>query len=124
MKKSRPWLADINEAKSDLRDQLEAVNTGLTTAQTRLDNLNLTVETIRVRLDDNVNQLKERKAGLMELSGKVDEVATLLHERVDNVVNTSRDKSIALEDHQQNLFEVRPEFRFADCLRLTDLSCR
>ena len=124
MKKSRPWLADINEAKSDLRDQLEAVNIRLTSHQTRLNSLNLTVETIRVHLDDNDNQLKERKAGLMELTGKVDEVATLLRERVDNVVNTSRDKSIALEDHQQNLFEVRPEFGFADCLRLTELSRR
>ena len=114
MKKNRPWLADINEAKSELRDQLEAVNTRLSTDQARLNNLNLTVETIRVRLDDNNNQLRERKAWAMAMSERVDDVATLLHQRVDNVVNASRDMSISHEDQQQNLFEVRPDF--ADCL--------
>ena len=116
LKKSRPWLADINEAKSDLRDQLEDVNTRLATDQARLNTLNLTLETLRARLDANDNQLKERKTWALELSGRVDEVARLLHQRVDNVVNASRDMSIAHEDHQQNLFEVRPEL--AACLRL------
>ena len=114
LKKSRPWLGDINEAKSELRDQLEAVNTRLSTDQVRLNNLNLTVETIRVRLDDNNNQLRERKAWATAMSERVDDVASLLHQRVDNVVNASRDMSISHEDQQQNLFEVRPDF--ADCL--------
>ena len=47
-------------------------------------------------------------------SSKVDDVASLLHQRVDNVVNASRDMSISHEDQQQNLFEVRPDF--AGCL--------
>ena len=110
MKKSRPWLADINEAKTDLRDELEAVNTRLATDQTRLDSLNLTLETIRVNLDHNNHQLKDRKKELVKVSGKVDDMATLLHQRLDNVVNASIDRSIAHEDQQQNLFEVRPEF--------------
>ena len=108
LKRSRPWLADINEAKSDLRDEVEAANIRLATDQTRLSNLNLTVETLRVHLANSNNQLKDSKKELRELSGKVDALATLLHQRVDNVVNASRDRSIAIEDHQQNLFEVRP----------------
>ena len=114
MKKSRPWLADINEAKSDLRDQLEAVNDRLVTDQTALNNLNLTVKAIRVRLDSNNDQLDVSKKGMRDLSARVDDIATLLHQRVDNVVNASRDRSLAIEDHQQNLFEVRrrPQFFF------------
>ena len=122
MKKSRPWLADINEAKSDLRDELEAVNIRLATDQTRLNNLNLTVETTRVRLDTNNNHLRDSQKEMMEVSGKVDALATLLHQRLDNVVNASIDRSIAHEDQQQNLFEVRPGL--ADSLTELDLSCR
>ena len=110
MKKSRPWLADINEAKSDLRDELESVNMRLATDQSRLNNLNLTQETSRVQLDHNNDQLQDSKRELVKVSGKVDDMATLLHQRLDNVVNTSIDRSIAQKDEQQNLFEVRPEF--------------
>ena len=109
MKKSRPWLADINEAKRDLRDELEAVNMRLASDQSRLNNLNLTLETSRVQLDLNKVQLQDSKRELVKVSGKVDDMATLLHQRLDNVVNTSIDRSIAHKDEQQNLFEVRPE---------------
>ena len=82
----------------------------LATDQSRLNNLNLTLETIRVQLGHSNDQLQDSKRELVKVSGKVDDMATLLHQRLDNVVNTSIDRSIAQKDEQQNLFEVRPEF--------------
>ena len=114
LRASRPWLSDINEAKSDLRDEVEDVSARLQTDQTNLNNLNLTVQTVKIHLQQSNNEHDESRDLISQVSGAVgglqerlDSINTTLRDRIENVMNVSRDMSVAHEDHQQNLFEVR-----------------
>lgn len=113
MRKSRPWLLDVNEAKSELRDQIDTLNTEHNGIANKLSKMNLTLEAISVKVRDNAETIGDSKDRVelvsdssLDLKARLEDISNLVHERIDNVVNRSRDMSVAHEDLQGNLYEV------------------
>lgn len=111
---SRPWILDINEAKGNLKDEIKTLNTRLNEVERKFRDFNTTVDTIRVRVGESENELRGNKdkvelvtSSIREVEARLDAMNTLIHRRIDTVVNSSRDMSVAHQDQQENLFEVR-----------------
>ena len=111
---SRPWILDINEAKGNLKDEIKTLNTRLNEVERKFRDFNTTVDTIRVRVGESENELRGNKdkvelvtSSIREVETRLDAMNTLIHRRIDTVVNSSRDMSVAHQDQQENLFEVR-----------------
>ena len=111
---SRPWILDINEAKGNLKDEIKTLKTRLHEVERKFRDFNTTVDTIRVRVRESENELRGNKdkvelvtSSIREVETRLDAMNTLIHRRIDTVVNSSRDMSVAHQDQQENLFEVR-----------------
>lgn len=111
---SRPWILDINEAKGNLKDEIKTLKTRLNEVERKFRDFNTTVDTIRVRVGESENELRGNKdkvelvtSSIREVEARLDAMNTLIHRRIDTVVNSSRDMSVAHQDQQENLFEVR-----------------
>ena len=114
MKEAKPWLLDINEAKSNVRDQITALKTRHDRVALKLTKMNVTVEAIGAKVEDNGKNIRSNMDRVEEVSdsskalgARLENISTLIHERIDSVVNRSRDMSVAHEDHQANIYQVR-----------------
>ena len=125
MKEAKPWLLDVIEAKSNVRDQITALQTRHDRVALKLTKMNVTVEAIGAKVEDNgknirsnMDRVEEMSDSSRALGARLENISTLIHERIDSVVNRSRDMSVAHEDHQANIYQVRRGF----ILRLSHIS--
>ena len=65
------------------------------------------METIRVQLRGNKDKVDSVSGEVGELRSRLESLQTVVHRRIDQLANTSRDMSVDHNDDQQNLFQVR-----------------
>ena len=120
IKKSRPWLIDINEAKTVIHDKLEDHQAKLDKANQATTNLNSSLNTLQQQIDNNKEmnpRLRQLSQTVADITDKVVKVGGMIHDRLDVVVNNTLDMSVSHSDLTENVYQVINNFfTFIFCL--------
>ena len=113
IKKSRPWLIDINEAKTVIHDKLEDHQAKLDKANQATTNLNSSLNTLQQQIDNNKEmnpRLRQLSQTVADITDKVVKVGGMIHDRLDVVVNNTLDMSVSHSDLTENVYQVINNF--------------
>ena len=113
IKKSRPWLIDINEAKTVIHDKLEDHQAKLDKANQAATSLNSSLITLQQQIDNNKEmnpRLRQLSQTVADITDKVVKVGGMIHDRLDVVVNNTLDMSVSHSDHTENVYQVINNF--------------
>ena len=113
IKKSRPWLIDINEAKTVIHDKLEDHQAKLDKANQATTNLNSSLNTLQQQIDNNKEmnpRLRQLSQTVADITDKVVKVGGMIHDRLDVVVNNTLDMSVSHSDLTENVYQVIKKF--------------
>jgi len=112
LKNQEPWKVDLENTRIDLTDAIDRLNSKIKKAEVNNTNVANQLKNLKTSSSKQSKQVKSLKAKtgdlsntLTALSANSSALSTIIHERLDRVINDTTDLSIDHDTHKDNIYE-------------------
>ena len=108
-RRSKPWLSDLNLVKNELYDKISEVTRRLDKTDSSLSRLNNSIESLKLQVSKN-SQFQAKidvvKESVRKVNDKAEHLSDVFHQKLDHVVNNTRDMSVVHATMTDNVYQV------------------
>ena len=102
-------MSDLNLVKNELYDKIGEVTRRLDKTDSSLSRLNNSIESLKLQVSKN-SQFQAKidivKESVKKVNDKVEHLSDVFHQKLDHVVNNTRDMSVVHATMTDNVYQV------------------